>query len=201
MVERLRGFHLLALGDVAGDAEDLHHLALGRHVRNDLEFAGHNRPVAAVVLVLAAEARWLIAVGDGGEQPLVVGFVACRRCRWVYLLEGLRHRLGGADAPDPLDGGADVGDGAVQAHGPDDVPGVLGEQSVALLGAAKIDLHLRELGDVLQSALDDRRGVLAAAGLHPAAGVDRLPIGRPPGQLDRGALPRLESQERIERIG
>jgi hypothetical protein len=98
--------------------------------------------ILAVVLVLAAEDRRVGTRRDGGEQPLVVRPHAVRRLRRMNLLQGLAHRLAGGEAANALHGRADVGDGAVERHRPDDVPGVLGEQAVALLGLLQFDLGL-----------------------------------------------------------
>ena len=67
-----RGLRGLAVTDIAGDPDQLHDLPGAIDVRNDLQFAGHDRSVPAVILLLAAEDRRLCAGLDRGKQPLVV---------------------------------------------------------------------------------------------------------------------------------
>ena len=140
---------VLALrADVAGHAKDGNHVPIGIALRNHLQGPDHDGPILAVVLVLASVHR---RDGTGCHSRSQLAEVRSHfrcRLRGMNLIQRLGCRFGRGNPPDSLHRRADIGDGAIDRHSPDHIPGVFNQQPVALLTHIQRSGHLIEIVEV-----------------------------------------------------
>ena len=155
-----------------------------------LKVGAHDGAVLAVEVHLAVEHRQFGALLLRLEQLLEVAEGNLDRLRGQCLGERLAHRLLGSQTADLLDRRADIGDGGVHRHGPDDFPGVFGHQPVSFLRQLQLDLRLAQLGDVARGALQDHRAVLTLPRPGPDSARPLVAVAVPPDQFHRGLAAR-----------
>ncbi len=123
-------------------------------------------PSLQVIFQLAPRFRGLSGL-DTGTQLLEIAQANGHGVGRVDLCDPLPHRLLRGVAPHSLHGGTDVGNGAIQAHGPDYVVGIVGQESVPFLAEAQFCLRLPPLADVLlQPFLRQPQVVFQPLGVH-----------------------------------
>ena len=159
-------------------------------MRDHLKVGAHDGAVLAVEVHLAVEVREFGPVLLRLEQLLEITERDLDGLRGEGLGQRLTHRLLGGHAAGLLDRRADIGDGGVHRHGPDDFPGVLGHQPVSFLRQLQFDLRLAQLGDVARGALQDHRAVIALPRPGPNAARPLVAVAVPPDQFHRGLAAR-----------
>ena len=177
---------LLALGHIAGHANDLGQRSVRMQQRISHHFGPENRPVFAVVSQLVAE---VFRCAPGREVGVQL-FPPCgglgEGFRRMDLVEGLGHGFLRGETAHNFDRRAHVGNCSIRLHRPNGVARILGEETMPLLAQAQGFLPLSQFGDVLQSD-DHAPSDHAGPGKHV---VDGAVLGGDT-DLERGGNPAI----------